>query len=342
MQQDSLHISLPVDSTATADSVVFHRPSFVRMPPLEPDTTATGYAKEMVAQSPLLPGHRTAGANTSDFSYIASDASFFSGLNNPLSDSVRAAMADSAFQRKAYASSQQGHTAERQAYSVSGDDYITGLLLVTTFLAVYVVVHGKKFLQNHNLLPTSRKQSANEPHVTTSLEIQAQLFLILETCFTLGIIATSILEHLNPTLSLTGTPYALLAIATAAFFVFYLLKIALYSFINSIFFDRATLIRWNDTYLFSIFLQGMLLLPVTLLVIYAGISLSWLIGAWAVMFGVAKVFLFVQAFGIFPKKKTSVVHILLYLCSVEIIPPILVGRTLTSFLTTFLQQQELF
>ncbi|MBR1889664.1 MAG: DUF4271 domain-containing protein [Alloprevotella sp.] len=342
MQQDSLQIVLPVDSVARADSVVAAPPTRVYLPPLELDTAGVSYTNPQVTLSPIPPQPLYNAENGYSLSSLQSPDTYFPYLDTPLADTVRTVVADSAFRANVLNTARENYTAERQAYSVSGDDYITGILLTSTFLTAYVIIHGKKFLHDHNLIPSFHRKPAQDTNVRTSLEIQGQMFLILATCFTLGIIATSFIERTQPDFSLPGTPYGLLIGSTLFFLSFYVAKIAFYGFVNGTFFDKATVIMWNDTYLFSIFLQGVLLLPLTLLVIYSKLPLDILMVAWIVMIVVAKVFLFGQAFGVFPVKKKAYLHILLYLCSVELIPPILLWHTLTYLVNTFFLPPNLF
>lgn len=342
MLQDSLHIAQLNDSIALPDSAVSAPPSYVYLPPLKPDTSATGYLDPLVALSPVIPQPDYSDLHAYELSTTKTAIDFYRQVNSPLADSLRVALNDSAFQARQHQTACENYTSDRQAYSVSSDDYITAILLVCTFLAAYVIIHGKKFLHNHDLIPSFHKKVVDKHNVRTSLEIHGILFLILETCFTMGIISTSLIVRMQTDYSLTGTPYELLIGTSLFFLVFYLAKLAFYGFVNSIFFDRVTVIRWNDTYLFSIFIQGVLLLPVTLLVIYSAISVDVLLIAWLTMLFVSKAFLINQSFSVFPKKNATYLHILLYLCSVEILPPILVWHALTNLLDSLFVPQTLF
>lgn len=54
--------------------------------------------------------------------------------------------------------------------------------------------------------------------------------------------------------------------------LFVLLKVGLYQMVNSVFFPKNSRDEWRETYVFTIVLMGLLILPVSLLVFFFDLS----------------------------------------------------------------------
>ena len=86
-----------------------------------------------------------------------------------------------------------------------------------------------------------------------------------------------------------ASPYGLLAIGTTVVGIYYLSKLCFYNFVNSVFFDTAHRRLWNDTYFVSILLIGVILLPLTLLVVFFDLPFSQALSAYVLLMAFVKI-----------------------------------------------------
>ena len=121
-----------------------------------------------------------------------------------------------------------------------------------------------------------------------------------------------------------GIPYWLLATETVVFAAMCYAKFGLYTFVGWIFFDSSRNRSWMVNYLLLTALASLLMYPISLLAIFSDIQpevVNWCYLFAAVLYELLLVFrLFVN----FRTKKYGVLLMLLYFCSVEVVPALVV------------------
>ena len=122
------------------------------------------------------------------------------------------------------------------------------------------------------------------------------------------------------------SPYQLLLTYTALCLGYYLLKLALYAFVNSIFFSRESRERWTASYLLCILALGLGFLPVALLIVYFDLSFHHLLNTTLCLLAVQKCLLLYKCYSIFFTYKLGWVHLILYFCTLEITPLLAFGQ----------------
>ena len=86
------------------------------------------------------------------------------------------------------------------------------------------------------------------------------------------------------------------------------------------FFDAAHRRLWNDTYFVSILLIGVILLPLTLLVVFFDLPFSQALSAYVLLMAFVKILLLYKANRIFFSSFSGSLHVILYFCALEIAP----------------------
>ena len=133
------------------------------------------------------------------------------------------------------------------------------------------------------------------------------------------------------------SPYKLLGVSTGICLIYYMLKIGVCSFVNSTFFTRDKCERWSEAYMLTVLALGLSLFPVALLVVYFDLSFSHLTMLAFGLLAVDKLLLMYKTYTIFFRYTLGWVHLILYFCTLEITPLLILWRALTyanSFLLT--------
>ena len=186
-------------------------------------------------------------------------------------------------------------------YRLRHDDIVTSTLLVSFVLMMWVIAASWKFLRvmikdffYHRIRPNLFADRVDT-------ELRGRFFLVPET-----------FEQ--------ASPYGLLAIGTTVVGIYYLSKLCFYNFVNSVFFDAAHRRLWNDTYFVSILLIGVILLPLTLLVVFFDLPFSQALSAYVLLMAFVKILLLYKANRIFFSSFSGSLHVILYFCALEIAP----------------------
>jgi len=221
-------------------------------------------------------------------------------------------------------------------YSMRTDDFITGLLLGSFLLSMIFMANNPDYLKtkiknlfchDHNVVTSTIK---------TTSEIYFQFFFVFFNSLLLGIFYyyyTDVLElHLHD----LYPPHLLLGTFWGTFLLFYILKIGLYAGVNNIFFSKTKNKKWHETYLTVISLQSIALFPLTLLIIYFNIPLKESLIIALFILSIFKIVLFFRCIGIFFNHFYGLAHLILYFCTLEIAPSLLLWKSLI-YINNFFQ-----
>ena len=140
-------------------------------------------------------------------------------------------------------------------------------------------------------------------------ELRGRFFLVAQTCFLQGILFVDYVQDALPETFEQASPYGLLAIGTTVVGIYYLSKLCFYNFVNSVFFDAAHRRLWNDTYFVSILLIGVILLPLTLLVVFFDLPFSQALSAYVLLMAFVKILLLYKANRIFFSSFSGSLHV---------------------------------
>lgn len=215
-----------------------------------------------------------------------------------------------------------------QPYRFKNDDVVTAVLMLSFFLAVWVVTNSRKYLINSAKNIFRIRERENLFSERTDTELRGGTFLIFETCLMLGILFVDYTQNRLPEVLDKVSPYHILAVGTGGCLAYYLVKNATYSFINNVFFERQQKERWNEVYALGLITLGLLLLPVALLVVYFDLSFDAMCLLTLAGAAVVKLLLFFKCFSIFFRRPVGWVHLILYFCTLEMMPLLMLWRAL--------------
>ena len=205
-------------------------------------------------------------------------------------------------------------------HGVAGDPVpYTSLLLGCFVLTVIAVARLKDFIvrQMRNFF---RIQYGKVTEVTeTSAELWVQFFLVVQTCLLFALLEFLHISQ-SPADAFFLDQHLIIGILTAIFLAYFLLKLALYGLVGWVFFEPKKNEQWTKFFLFLVSFEGLLMFPLVLLHTYFGLSMESATIYVLVVVILAKLLSFYRSYVIFFNEKGSYLKIILYLCTLEIIP----------------------
>ena len=224
---------------------------------------------------------------------------------------------------------QTGFEGILRPYQLWRDDWVTLFVVVCLVLLVlaqkkirsYVVTQAKEFFfPSKNI---TRKEKVNN---NSERFIPLLLMLIISIMGGLGVyMYTQSLQHL-----FLGqkSPYLMIGIYTGIWVAYFILKKILSSFVNWIFFDKKKIGIWNKSNFFLFSVETLLIFPIIIITIY--LNLPPYIPLWITLIIalLIKILHLYKTFLIFFPKIYGTLHLIVYFCTLEIMPLLVVFMAL--------------
>lgn len=232
---------------------------------------------------------------------------------------------DSAFHTPGYPI--PGMEGEPIPYTLYQDTIITGIVFIAFLLLCYVLNRGHKLIL-HQIKNFFTERERNNLFVETGSEFRYQLFLLAHTILMTGLLFFRLRLIPGEPLKLNPSWFPL-SICIGICLLFYLFKFLLYTFVNWVFFEEKKYDRWNEIYTLLLSLQGLVLFPLVLLSIYFQLSdaNTEIIFLCTIVF--IKMLLFYKGFSIFFAKIRGLLCNILYFCTLEMIPSLILWRIMS-------------
>lgn len=213
-------------------------------------------------------------------------------------------------------------------YRFRNDDYVTVGLLVNFFLIALVIANSWRFLRRQL---SDFFYTRERPNLFSNVEdnvLRGRFFLVLQTCFMIGILFFGHVQAFLPQTFAVQSPYVILGAGTGIMAFYFLLKLLFYAIVNHTFFTPAKCHQWSDVYLISVFATGCGLMPLALALVFFDLPVSDTLIAGILLLSLVKILLLYKCYHIFFQRPFGVTHLILYFCALEITPVALVGATL--------------
>ncbi len=205
-------------------------------------------------------------------------------------------------------------------YLMRNDDAITLMMLACFVMAVVSIAQSRQFIERQIKYFFRSRSNAATTVGETAAEVRFQCILLLQTCLLYSILQyLYTCEYISSTFVL-GSPYQLIGIFFVAVCLFQLLRGALYTAVNNVFFDGKINLQWIKSLLFLAALEGVALYPVVLLLIYFNLSFDNAIVCFVIVFLFIKILTFYKCCTIFFGRLGNFLQIFLYFCALELIP----------------------
>lgn len=214
-------------------------------------------------------------------------------------------------------------------YALGRDNWAQGCILVSFLLLVVLLVWSRKHLivqAKHFFVPSNN--DGNKAALKARSETYQPLLMTLVLCISNGLLLYAYLLQAYPLTQTDYIPSSIMAACIGAFVAYQLLRWLLYGFINWIFFCQATRREWNKGYGFLLTLESLLLFPLVL----AALNLGWdvqQVGIYLLIaYALIRLLLLYHSFRIFFPKAYGFLHLIAYLCTLELVPLLIIGKTL--------------
>lgn len=230
-----------------------------------------------------------------------------------------------------------GFAGDPVPYQFRNDSIVTIVVMLSFFLMAWVISRSRYYLHEQIKDFFHHRKRENLFTQRTQNELRGQVFLVFQTCFLLGILFFDYTQEFMQQVFNQISPYKTLGVSVGICCTYYLLKVATYAFINTIFFDRRQCTQWMESYMLCVLGMGLALLPVTLLVVYFDLNIQNTAICFVCILVIDKILLFYKCFRIFFGYKLGWVHLFLYFCTLEIAPIFILFRALvyaSNFLLT--------
>jgi len=204
-------------------------------------------------------------------------------------------------------------------YTAHGDNIITSLLLVSFIMAVVSVASAKGFIARQAKSFFYKQREGITEVTETTTELYFQGFLVVLTCLLMALLFYFNTTDYGDTLTLP-TPYHLIAIYLAMTAVYWIAKVVLYSVVNSIFFGGKRNGQWIKSLLFITSLEGVLIFPLVLLQAYLDLGSEKVLTGFVIVLVFVKLLTIFKTYIIFFRQNVVQLQIILYFCTLEIIP----------------------
>ena len=204
-------------------------------------------------------------------------------------------------------------------YALRNDDIITSLLLLCFFLAIIAFANSMRFIgrQLKDFFYTSHSEGSM---TETSTELRFQFFFVLQTILLLAVSYFFYVTHYVAETFILQSEYQLLGIIFGAVTAYFVIKVGIYTLVNTVFFDGKKNEHWLKFILFITSLEGILLFPAAMLQVYLDLSVENVAYYLAFVLIFVKILTFYKSWHIFFRQKGFFLQNILYFCALEIIP----------------------
>lgn len=221
-----------------------------------------------------------------------------------------------------------GYTGSPRPYTFRSDDVVTTLLLLSLFFLSYVVTTSRHYLAERVKVFFRPVPEESDRAEHTGSEMRGRFFVLLTLSFCSAILYYDYLTDSGFSTLLPESPYIPLGCVTLAVLLFLLSKLALYRFVNGIFFSANKREQWVDDFHLVVLFLAVTVLCLTLLVVFFDLTFSVQRTAFLINLLITASLLLYRCFRTFCSQVFDALHIFLYFCTLEIIPALVVWRLL--------------
>lgn len=200
-----------------------------------------------------------------------------------------------------------------------------GLVIFSFIIIAITFRYGYKYVTDftHHMFSVRKRQNAFEDH--TMNETMMMITMIVNTCVMTGVLFYIGINHMHPEFSLSEHLFKAIGLFSLYSGGFIIMQLILYYLLGYVFSQSKEDTRlWIDGFKASQSVFGLLTTPIVFItLLYPGSTSLMLIIALILYFGSRLVFIS-KGFRIFFNNIPSCVYFILYLCSVEIVPVLLI------------------
>ena len=204
-------------------------------------------------------------------------------------------------------------------YAVSNDNTVAALLLGCFVMAMVAFSLSRNFLERQ-IKGFFRISRSKESLAETDSEVRFLSILLAQTSLLGSILYYFFVRNNGSGRLESESQIAAIGCFFGIFVAYFLFKYLVYGFVNWVFFDRKNNVQWKRSQLFLSSLEGVLLFPVVLLLVYFSLSLNAALIYTLIVMLIIKMLAFYKGYTIFFKRIGASLQIILYFCALELMP----------------------
>lgn len=215
-------------------------------------------------------------------------------------------------------------------YSIANDNFFVSILLACFILIMVAFTQSRGFfVRQAKKFFYATHSEATTVVPETSNEIRFQMALVVQTCLMLGLSFFFYTRtHIGETFMIDT--YQVVGIYVGVMMLYFLIKTALSSMVNWVFFDGKENLQIQKSLLFITATEGVVLFPVIMLQTFFEMSAYFTLIYTCVVIVCAKILTLFKQFIIFFGNKPFGLQIILYFCALEIVPLLALWAGLTT------------
>ncbi len=204
----------------------------------------------------------------------------------------------------------------------------TGSMIMFLLSCLFLITSyrlGNVYISNlmHNMFSTKGKDDLYADHTMSDTRIIVAL--MINTCLMEGLLLFYGLAWIDPqlTLALQRSVFLHVFVLVMAAGLFITLQLFLYRLIGFTFSDDRLTELWVGGFLASQAMLGLLLFPIVVLALVFPTTIKLMLTLSIILYILARIVFIWKGFRIFFNNLSSSIYFILYLCAVEIVPPLL-------------------
>ena len=205
-------------------------------------------------------------------------------------------------------------------YTLRNDNIISLLFIFCFVIGMVAFARSRRFILRQTKHFFYVPRSENSTITETTSEVRFQFFLVLQTALLLSLLQYFYTQHFIGNTFILSSEYQLIAIYFGMWTGYFLVKGLLYSVVNTVFFGARKNLQWLKSFLFITAMEGVLLLPFGLLLVYFNMAIESVITYFLAVLIFVKLLTFYKCYIIFFRRTAVILQIILYFCALEIIP----------------------
>ena len=204
-------------------------------------------------------------------------------------------------------------------YVVSNDNVIAAMLLGCFIMSMVAFSLSRNFIERQ-VKSFFRVSRSKELAIETNEEMRFQTILIAQTSLLGSILYYFFAHNVGGGKLSNGSQLGAIGCFFGILIAYFLFKYLVYGFVNWVFFDRKNNGQWRRTQVFLSSLEGVLLFPIVLLLVYFSLSLHAALIYTLIVMLFIKMLAFYKSYTIFFKRMGANLQIILYFCALELMP----------------------
>ncbi|QFQ12658.1 DUF4271 domain-containing protein [Pseudoprevotella muciniphila] len=215
-------------------------------------------------------------------------------------------------------------------YNFGSDTLITGTLIISAFISIWAVARMWNYLvRTFNDFFYDIRQRGNVQMLSGDEDGNSNFWILaIHSSLLLAMFFACYTQRIHPDIFNDKLPYLTIIIAMMVCLAFYFVRWLAYGFINNVFFEKWQVAKWNGTLSLATFIGSLIILALLLLYVFFNLPFRPISITFILLLAVGRIVLCYKAYATFFTYKGGFLHLILYFCTLEITPLLVLWKML--------------